>query len=776
MEEKPKKWKPKLTNKYKREHGLLKSQQPKKPRGRPFLPEEEKKPKPPNKKAGRPEKLGKTLNITHNKQSAEYECEIAYNAFQREIDLEKTVPNAVFGLLITLPEKPKDITKIVNYALPYSERKFPYYSKKFKRDIDLIEDLDEPVTFESQTKKQLKIHHNGRITKEDFLKSEWDKIKNGFWFFNGNKLEYITGGYYFILQYWMIPNDLKGGISTNPEFVDMIRDRHYVFERLMKDSNYAGLVYLGCRRSGKTIDGIGLGYLDTISQQNGNFTIQSKTNKDAKKVFAKLIKSWKKLPKFLKPEDTGDANPTSGLHFDHTRTRTTKRIEKEYYEVLEGTILFYESSSTAVDGDRTTFQFHDEIGKTLAANVAERLEISRVCCYSGTKIIGFMFWTSTVEEMEKGGGKNAKKIWDDADPNRLTDNGRTQNTLGRLFFPAYYGMFDGEDEDTGLKFIDEFGYSRIDLAKKWLDAEERGKDEEALSALRRKYPQHISDCFRSAEGASPFNKTKLKAHKIYNEDNPFKTPKVRGNFEWVNGVPFTEVVFIPCDNGRWELFWMPPKEMRNKYSRDPLTGHYKPDLDLCISSVDPFAAAKLKDDSKGSKAAALVFTQHADFQAPTVVCLYNYRHDSPNKMYEDMLMQSIFYSSPLMPERNKGAIVDWFDEKGFLDFIMLDPFSPSEKEIRGTFTDGSNNFETMIGYAMAYVSQHVGSDEVGNFKPFPYNELIDDLLNFEPTNRTKYDLTMAFIIGITAVHNKRRKFLGRQTVINKDFDRVEAWI
>jgi hypothetical protein len=54
---------------------------------------------------------------------------------------------------------------------------------------------------------------------------------------------------------------------------------------------------------------------------------------------------------------------------------------------------------------------------------------------------------------------------------------------------------------------------------------------------------------------------------------------------------------------------------------------------------------------------------------------------------------------------------------------------------------------------MAYVAQHVGADRDGKFNIFPFNDLIDDMLDFDPSNRTKYDLTMAFLVGITAVHH-----------------------
>lgn len=709
---------------------------------------EEYKAKKQRRPVGRPKKFTTDINVY------DVECRTAYETFRQVRNLMEDVPNSLYELPITLPNKPENYKKIVNYGLSKKQRKFPYYSQKMVREIDSL-DMSDTFTMPDDYCKAHGLKLNSKLTKEEFILQEFERTTNGFWFYNGDNLEFVTRYHYFILQYWLIPNDVKGGITTNPEFVDMIRDRHYAIQNLIDDPNYSGLAFLGCRRSSKSVDGMATGYLDTATRMNGNFTIQSKTEADAEKVFAKLVKSWKKLPSWYKPKDTGDRNPKRGIYFDNTRTRSTKDADKEYEDVLEGVIEPHPSVPEAIDGARTTFQFNDEFGKG-KVKVSERQKVNKICCFSGSNIIGFMFWATTVEEMEKKGGAEAKIIWDESNPTRLDDNGRTESTMARLFFPAEYGMFDGTDPKTKLRFIDEWGYSRRDLAAKYLDNAEKGLKGSALIDWRRKFPREWQDCFRTNELNSPFATINLKDQTRYQENNPEKTKLIRGNFEWKDGISFTTVVWRPCSDGRWLISWLPPESMRNAYHLNRITGHYEPKYDICLASLDPFAASKVKDESRASKAASYVITEHADFSEPTVVCEYYYRHDDPNKQYDDILKQCIFYSCPLLTERNKGAILNWIEEKGFEDFLMFDPYSPSEKQIRGVFTDGTNNFETMLQYAQAFVAQYLGGGEHGMFINFPWIDLMNDMLRFDVNNRTEFDRTMAFIIAMTALREKRK--------------------
>ena len=267
----------------------------------------------------------------------------------------------------------------------------------------------------------------------DFESEEWEKRVNGFWFWNNGQLEYITGTNYLFVNWWKV----EGGY---PMFTDAQRDLFWLWKFKVIDNPKArGLIFLTGRRFGKTHIGNILGY-DKITQlpENQHAGIQSKSAGDAKAVFLKLVLSWKYLPYFFKPVDSGDSNPSSQLSFTEPSRRDTKNQKKEYGLVLNSFYDYKPSQEVAYDGARLEYSLQDEIGKDEENNVYERIQVVKECVFDGG-VIGKIFATSTVEEMEKKGGKWCKKIWDSADPNgELMPNGETQMGLLRYFNPAYY--------------------------------------------------------------------------------------------------------------------------------------------------------------------------------------------------------------------------------------------------------------------------------------------------------------------------------------------------
>jgi hypothetical protein len=37
-----------------------------------------------------------------------------------------------------------------------------------------------------------------------------------------------------------------------------------------------------------------------------------------------------------------------------------------------------------------------------------------------------------------------------------------------------------------------------------------------------------------------------------------------GNFQWVNGIKDTQVIFYPDQNGRFKVSWVPPQQLQNR--------------------------------------------------------------------------------------------------------------------------------------------------------------------------------------------------------------------
>lgn len=1008
------------------------------------------------------------------------ECKDAYDNFKREKNFSKEVKNCVWDIDILLPEPPKDYRTIANYGLPKSERKFPYLDQDFIKEIDA-----------------LPLNHPKR---KEHLDEMWDRRRNGFWFYNGDNLEWVTGYYYMTLQYWLIPIEDKDGGLGNPKFVDLHRDITYAIWWCKLDPDTTGLVYLGTRRSGKSILGLAEGYWDTTEKYNALFGLQSKTDADSKILLGKLVKSWQKLPSFLKPVDTGYNTVSRELKFDVPQKKDTKGNKKEYKEVLNSRIVAYASTEAAMDGERTTFQFQDEcfnpeteimmsngtpkrikdisvgeyvmgadglpskvvdtyegvdqmykvdskkfqsyecnsahkitcywairdtetkifgkkyrygepiditpeqylslsahkrkhlmlkkgvsdfdnespridpyifgmwlgdglsnlstftittadqevkdylqlhannigaqVTRTIRGNglenvriinnkerqvfvayglnknkhipeaflntsreyrlnilaglvdsdgfygrsfeivqkrknlahdiyrlslslgfhttISEKIatmrredgtiyrckvyrvciygelhtvptkikrkqavtsehknrrtpnrawfdvekigvgeykgikldrspymmlkdgtivhncgkrqstdayltqKITKICCVVGRKVVGFAFWATTVEEMEKGGGEAAKKIWDASNPAKRNANNRTSSTMLRLFFPAEYGLLEGG-------FIDDWGYSLIEEAAKWLDAEEEDKQGEDLLDHKRKFPRNVEDCFAIKGSSNSYNQRKLyEQYRHAGQLSPLDRP-VRGNFQWKDGMKDTEVVFYPDeDNGKWLVAWMPPEEDRNRKEKIGL--HWTPTRDFCKTGADPFAHRQTTE--KGSMGAAhTILESHYKFPKMKMawVCQYLARPEHPHEQAEDMIMQCVFYSSYFLCEKNVYGVLDNFHKRGYDGYCMFNPLDPesTKKRLnghRGMPMTGTDAGEALSSITQAHIADYIGfNHETKSFGFCPFLELISDWQKFDPNNRTEFDCAMSGGMALIATKKVKQK-------------------
>jgi len=667
--------------------------------------------------------------------SAEKECLKAYNGFKRIRDFSKEIPNCVWDMEIKLPAPPKNPASIANWGETKKKRKFPYH------DRDLIKEIDNLPTSDQRRKS--------------FIDEEWNRRQNGFWFYNGDKLEWINGHYYMTLQYWLIPIEDQDGESANPKFVDMQRDLNLAIWWCKQDKDTTGLAYLGSRRSGKTVIGLSNGYWDTTERYNAICGIQSKTDPDAKGCLLKLVSSWQKLPQFLKPVDTGYTTVSRELLFAEPQRKDSKGKAREYKEVLNSKIVAFSSKETAMDGQRTTWQFQDEFGKREDSDAAKTQRITKICCVVNSKVVGFAFWATTVEELTKGGGEAAKIIWNDSDIKRKNKNGRTPSTMYRLFFPAEYGMFEGDG------FIDEWGYSDMKKAAEWIDREEEGQEGEALLDWKRKYPRNVNDCFSVPRSSNTYSQRKLFEQYLYNESKAgVEDPIVRGTFYWQGGIKDTEVIFKPDPDGRWLVAWHPPQEDRNRYELK--SNQRWPTRDFCKTGCDPFSHAQTVE--KGSEgASATILENHWKYPKMKMawVCTYLHRPAHPTDFYEDMIMQCVYYSSPFLAENIKYDILEHFHRRGYDGFCLYNPLDPEWQKAwlkgqRGLATTHKDVREALMSITQAHIMDYIGHNEEDDSYGFcPFKDIIEQWQKFEPNNWTPYDMAVA--TGLALIATKKPK-------------------
>lgn len=231
-------------------------------------------------------------------------------------------------ITVYLPEPPKDYKQIANWNLPKEKQKFQYTPQP----------------------------HRNQDPTEEFLKTEAERFKNGYWLFINGQLFWFTPFYYFFLNYWTD----KG---KQMRFVDSQLYASLWFWQIEQMPNMAGGNLITNRRFGKTVWSTALAYFRTVTNPYHRCGIQSKTNADSKLVFGKLIKSWQKLPNWLKPIDSGETRPATILEFSEPRTRSTGKDKKVYGKVLDSSIDFKSSEEDAYDGDELHTYFEDEFGK-----------------------------------------------------------------------------------------------------------------------------------------------------------------------------------------------------------------------------------------------------------------------------------------------------------------------------------------------------------------------------------------------------------------------------
>lgn len=621
---------------------------------------------------------------------------------------------------VTLPEPPEDPASIANYGLPIEEQKFKPIAAPTDAEYDSWTDAEQ----------------------DKFFLSELAKVHNGYWFYNKGNLEYITGVHYFYLSYWKLK---KIGL---PSFRDLDRDFFYAWDHSVKDLNSYGLAYIAKRREGKTSKFGCILYIDTILNREVHTGIQSKTGEDAKGIFTEfIVDTWKKLPKYWKPTDSGETNPLTSLKFFEASKKG--KSEKSYKEVINSFIDHKTTVVSAYDGKQLFRWGLDEFGKITLLSAFELFEQTKPCLTNGN---GRALLTTTVEEMEKFGGKYAKEIWDGSD---CRDPSKWTTDLYRLFFPAYYGLDTGR---PGQCFIDEWGYSDVDAAKAFLEGKRAKLKGSSLAGEKRKYPFTIQEAFR-IDKDSVFDTARIYDQLEHNAN--LHNQLVRGNLQWEDiNKPFGRVKFVHNENGRWLIYKMPANEDRNKWK---YIGSYMApaNVDKFSSGCDPVDHHKVYSN-KESHAASFVYRNFDGFDKQNTdifVASYYARPPKIEDFFLDMAMQCIFFGTELLCESNKAGLINYFIFNGLKKYLTIRPdIMDPDKEQYGIPMTGEAPRSLLIRSIQTWVYDNLGhqeeTDPNGNvIKEWMGNCQFDDLLmelpEFDVEDWTIYDRSVA--AGLTLI-------------------------
>jgi hypothetical protein len=371
---------------------------------------------------------------------------------------------------------------------------------------------------------------------------------------------------------------------------------------------------------------------------------------------------------------------------------------------------------------------------------------------------------STSNALDKG-GDNFKKLYNASDVTKRNRNGQTKSGLYSLFIPMEWN-YEGFIDEYGLPVFnnpdtDVVGPDGelidVGIIEHWQNEADGLKgDGDALNEFYRQFPRTTEHAFRDEAQNSIFNLVKIYEQIDYNEEMYRSLGISTGNFQWVNGVKDTNVIFYPDPKGRFKVSWVPPTHIQNKVIikngiKHPGNEH------MGAFGCDSYDISGTVD-GKGSKGALHGLTKFSMEEAPSSQFFLEYvaRPQTAEIFFEDVLMALVFYGMPLLAENNKPRLLYYLRRRGYRGFSMNRPdkvwnkLSVAEKEVGGIPNSSEDVKQAHAAAIEMYIQNNVGLKPDGTIGNMYFNETLNDWARFDINKRTKFDAAISSGLAIMA--------------------------
>ena len=604
----------------------------------------------------------------------------------------------------------------------------------------------------------------------DYIDEEFKRRDEGFWFNNKGKPTYITGTHYMYLQWSKI--DVGA-----PDFREANRLFYIFWEACKADKRCYGMCYLKNRRSGfsfmSSAETVNLATLASDSR----YGVLSKTGADAKKMFTdKVVPISINYPFFFKPIQDGMDRPKTELAYrvpasKFTRKKITSNEKLEELEGLDTTIDWKNTGDNSYDGEKLALLVHDESGKwERPDNILNNWRVTKTCLRLGSRIIGKCMMGSTSNALDKG-GENFKRLYNASDVTKRNRNGQTKSGLYSLFIPMEWN-YEGFIDEYGIPVfdtpdVDVFGPDGelidIGIIEHWQNEADGLKgDHDALNEFYRQFPKTTEHAFRDETKGSIFNLVKIYEQIDYNEEMSRTLGITTGNFQWVNGIKDSQVIFYPDPQGRFKVSWVPSQQLQNKVVikngvKHPGNEH------MGAFGCDSYDISGTVD-GQGSKGALHGLTRFSMEDAPANSFFLEYLSRPPTAeiFFEDVLMAIAFYGMPILAENNKPRLLYYLRRRGYRGFSMNRPdkvwnkLSVAEKEVGGIPNSSEDIKQAHAAAIEMYIQDHIGMKQDGTFGDMYFNKTLNEWTRFDITKRTKFDATISS--GLAVMANNRHLY------------------
>lgn len=373
----------------------------------------------------------------------------------------------------------------------------------------------------------------------------------------------------------------------------------------------------------------------------------------------------------------------------------------------------------------------------------------------GASKVGFSELPTTVNAM-KDGGRGAKVLWDESDH---MNHEKTPTRLVRYFKPAYDGLagfidrhgmsvIDAPTREQEAYLVETTTLSRSDIklgAKEYLRRQiDSIQDDEMRREEKRMMPFTEEQAFSEDDSSCYFSTTNIYEQLAYLKENPPPLRRVRFGWRDENTVDYAD-----DPKGQWLLL----KEPSNKNAYMMSDGGKKPASEYKYKiGVDPFASTIVV--GKGSSGVIVVYEQF-DTNDPEntgmPVALFIGRPKTKAMFHNEALMAAHFFGCKVTYENANDDYFEWFINKGYRNYISKTPKSvidPNRKrrgekvQTWGVSPKDAYSLNKQLELAQTWVDYH--------YHKMYFPMIFEDMLEYDHLNRTKYDISVGFMIALSA--------------------------